>query len=93
VEFTRDTQTSGRFESTGWAFTFLSWDIPRTALDIARENASDSGFANLQIDEVRVAPDFGLFNWILDIISVRRAKVRGTWGFPGGPPAAENASR
>lgn len=84
IEFTRDTQTSGRFVSKGWAFTFLSWDLPQSALDIARENASDSGYTNLQVTEASVWPYLGFFDDLLDILSVRRAKIEGTWGFDGG---------
>ena len=42
VSFERETLTSGTFESTGVAFTILSIDLPKSAIDIARENASDA---------------------------------------------------
>lgn len=83
LEFTRETRTSGRFRATGLAFTILSIDLPKSALDIARENVSDSRATNLQVEKVKVRPDIGWFNWLFDIISVRRAVIEGTWGFDG----------
>lgn len=83
LEFTRETRTSGRFRATGLSFTILSIDLPKAALDIARENVSDSRATNLQVEKVKVRPDIGWFNWLLDIISVRRAVIEGTWGFDG----------
>ena len=59
VKFTRDTETSGHFVSSGWAFTILSIDLPRGAMQIARENASDAGLANMQIEGAPVTIDFG----------------------------------
>ena len=93
VKFTRDTETSGHFVSSGWAFTILSIDLPRGAMQMARENASDAGLANMQIEGSRVYPDWGWFNWVLDIISVRKGVVRGSWGFTGDQAAAQGASR
>lgn len=83
LSFQRKTETSGTFSSSGWALTFLSVDIPKGALQIARENASDSNLANLQVEKVLVVPDLGGFNWILDIFSIRYARIEGTWGFAG----------
>ena len=83
VEFERTTETSGTFKSVGWAFTIGTIDLPRSAMQIARENASDSNLANMRVVEARVTPDWGWWNWVLDIISVRRAKISGTWGFEG----------
>jgi hypothetical protein len=83
LEFTQDTQTSGRFRSTGVAFTILAIDIPKTAEQIARENASDANLANTIVEEAVVYPYLGWFDWLLDIIGVRWARVTGTWGFPG----------
>lgn len=83
VEFSRSTATSGTFESTGWAFTIGKIDLPQGALMTAYENASDSNLANMRVDEVVVTPDWGYWNWVLDIISVRRARITGTWGFDG----------
>ena len=65
------------------ALTILSVDLPKAALDIARENVSDSRATNLQVDKVKVRPDIGWFNWLFDIIGVRRAVIEGTWGFDG----------
>lgn len=87
VRFDRRTETSGTFESTGWAFTIGKIDLPGPALQIAYENASDSNLANMRVEQTVITPDWGYWNWILDIISVRRARIRGTWGFD----AAEGA--
>ncbi len=81
VSFERETLTSGTFESTGLAFTILSIDLPKSAIDIARENASDARQPNTQITEAKVIPYLGWFDWLLDIVGVRYAKVSGTWGF------------
>jgi hypothetical protein len=83
LSFQRQTETSGRFSSSGWAMTILAVDMPKSALQIARENASDANMANMQIEKVLVVPDFGGFNWILDIFSIRYARIEGSWGFSG----------
>lgn len=83
MEFTRDTQTSGHFEARARSFTILSWDLPMAAIDIARENVSDARRPNIRIEESSVRPNWGQYNWILDILSVRKAVIRGTWGFEG----------
>lgn len=81
LEFRRSTQTSGTFSSRGWAVTIISVDIPKTAEQIARENASDANQPNLQITDVFVAPYLGPLDWLLDILSVRYCRIDGTWGF------------
>lgn len=83
LSFQRQTETSGTFRSSGWAVTLLSVDIPKSAIQIARENASDSNMSNMQVEKVLIVPDFGGFNWILDIFSIRYARIEGTWGFSG----------
>lgn len=83
MEFDRTTETSGTFVSTGKAFTIFSIDLPRSAMQIARENASDAGMAHMVVEESTVSPDWGWWNWVLDIISVRTARISGTWGFDG----------
>lgn len=83
VEFQRSTETSGTFESHATSFTLFSIDMPKEALQIARENAADAGLANMHVTEVAVTPEWGWWNWVLDIVSVRKATVRGTWGFDG----------
>jgi len=83
LSFQRQTETSGTFSSSGWAVTMLSVDIPKSAIQIARENASDSNMANMKVEKVLIVPDFGGFNWILDIFSIRFARIQGTWGFSG----------
>jgi hypothetical protein len=82
VSFHRETETSGTFESSGLAFTILSIDFPKGALDIARENASDARQPNMIVTDAGVFPYFGPLDWLLDIISIRYASVNGTWGFP-----------
>ena len=81
LAYDRDTPTSGTFVSTGWAFTLVSFDMPKGALEIARENASDPGIPNTEVTEATVTPYFGFFDFLLDIIGVRRAKITGTWGY------------
>jgi hypothetical protein len=80
LSFERDTATSGTFESSGLAVTLISFDLPKGAMLIARENASDANLANMVVTETYVVPYFGPFDWILDIVGVRYARVRGTWG-------------
>ena len=91
LEFRRSTQTSGTFTSKGWAFTIISCDIPKTAEQIARENASDANQPNLQITDVFVAPYLGAFDWILDIICVRYCRIEGTWGFGDSESSSQQA--
>jgi len=81
LRFKRDTETSGTFSSSGTAFTILSIDLPKSALNIARENASDANLANMQVENVFVFPYFGPLDWILDIVSIRYARITGTWGY------------
>ncbi|MEM7307370.1 MAG: hypothetical protein AAF682_11900 [Planctomycetota bacterium] len=82
VEFDRDSETSGSFVSTGWSVTVFSHDLPKSALNIARENASDARQPNMVVEDTVVIPHFGPLDFLLDIISVRYARVTGTWGFP-----------
>ncbi len=37
----------------------------------------------MQVTEVTLKPDWGWWNWVLDIVSVRSARIEGTWGFEG----------
>lgn len=76
----RDTETSGTFTSTGRSITFLSWEMPRPAIQIAHENAADAGLPNIQATSVR-ATDWGWLDWLLEIVSTRSARVTGTWGY------------
>lgn len=92
IEVERSTKTSGTFRSRAWSFTLLSWDMPQTALGRARENAADTRLVNMRVDKVRVSPDWGWWNWLFDIISVRVATIEGTWGFTGEDGAAAAAS-
>ena len=83
IEVTRNTQTSGRFESKAFSVMVLWYHIPRRALDIARDNAADARLTNVEVTEAYETPHFGWFDWMYRFLGVRWAKVRGTWGFPG----------
>jgi hypothetical protein len=80
--FTRETETSGTFTSSGMAFTIFAFDVPKRAIDIARENASDSRQPNMKVEEAWVVPYLGPLDWLLDVIGIRYARISGTWGFP-----------
>jgi hypothetical protein len=81
IRFERTTETSGTFESKGRAFTLLSIDLPKSAINIARENAADANLPNMVVHEATIRPHLGWFDWMLDIIGYRWAYIRGTWGF------------
>ena len=72
--------TRGTFRSSAVAFTFLGHDYPQSALLLARANAADSQLTQLVVTEERIFPYFWKLNFLLDIISVRWASVRGTYG-------------
>ena len=91
LEVTRATQTSGKFVSKGFAVTLFSIDIPKPAVSIARDNASDARLTNTQVQEVVVTPNLGWWDWLLDILGMRWATVRGTWGFTGNEPTTAPA--
>jgi hypothetical protein len=73
----RDT---GNFRSSAVTFTFLGRDFPQTALLLARANAADSQLPKLVVTEERVFPYLWRFDFLLDLISVRWARVSGTYG-------------
>ena len=83
VSVERKTETSGTFTSYGLAMTILSTDLPKGALQIARENASDIGLANMNVEKSVVFPYLGIFDILLDIIGIRYARISGTWGYSG----------
>jgi hypothetical protein len=83
VEFKRDTKSSGTFEATGTSFTIFSVDLPRSALNQARENASDAGLHNLVVTSADVYPHWGILDFLVEIIGIRYAVIRGTWGYSG----------
>jgi hypothetical protein len=85
LSFQRDTQTSGTFESTALAVTLISFDLPKGALMIARENASDANLANMVVTETTVIPYLGPVDFLLDIIGIRYARVRGKFGAAAKP--------
>lgn len=81
VHFDRTTPTSGTFTSSATSVTFFGFDFPTHALLAARGNASDATQPNTVATTERVFPYLGAFDWILDIFSVRFAKITGTWGY------------
>lgn len=83
VSFERDTQSSGTFTSAGWSFTLFSVDLPKSALNIARENAADANLPHTVVEEVVLIPHLGPLDFLMEFVSVRYARIRGTWGFPG----------
>ena len=82
MSFTRESETHGKFYANGISITLLSIDLPRAALDIARENLSDARQPNMRIEEETVFPYLGWFDWIFDIVGIRYGSISGTWGFP-----------
>jgi hypothetical protein len=83
VSFERDTQSSGTFTSTGWSFTLFSVDLPKSAINTARENASDANLPHLVVEEMLVTPYLGPLDFLMEFFSFRYARIRGTWGFAG----------
>lgn len=81
VSVDRETETSGTFRSEATSFTILAWDFPMASDQIARDNAFDVGLANLEVTSWETSPDWGWWNWVLDILSVRTTTVIGTWGY------------
>jgi hypothetical protein len=81
IEFKRDTESSGTFVATGTSFTLFGVDFPRSALNQARENASDAGLHHMLVTEADVWPYFGPVDFLLEILSIRYAVIEGTWGY------------
>jgi hypothetical protein len=71
---------TGTFRSSAVAFTFLGRDFPQSAVLLARANAADSQLPKLVVTEERVFPYFWKLDFLLDLVSVRWASVRGTYG-------------
>lgn len=80
LDLERTSPDGGTFRSTAWSFTFLSYDLPAPAISTARANAADSGRPDLVLRDETVIPHLGRFDWLLDVISIRYARVSGTWG-------------
>jgi len=74
--------SSGEYSSSAIAITIFSFDLPSGALEMARNNAADIGQPNLLVERETVFPYLGRLDWLLDIFSIRFARVRGTWGYP-----------
>lgn len=89
MDYKRRTPTSGTFEASALSLTILSFDIPGHALNIARGNVSDAGRPNSVVENEFVFPYLGNFDWLLDFVSIRYARVSGTWGFDPDDPEAE----
>jgi len=85
VDFDPTGADTGHFRSSAMAFTFLGHDHPQSALLIARGNAADSQLPNLVVEEEIVFPYLWKLDFLLDLVSLRFAIVRGTWG-PAGEP-------
>ena len=82
MDFKATDASSGTFRSSAVAFTFLGKDFPQSAILLARANASDSQLPNLVVTEERIFPYFWRLDFLLDVISIRWASVRGTYGPP-----------
>ena len=82
MSFSRQSETHGEFYANGISITVLGIDLPRSAIDIARENLSDARQPNMRIEDETIFPNLGWFNWILEIVSIRFGSISGTWGFP-----------
>lgn len=80
VEFRPIDAERGTFRSSATSFTFLGYDYPQSAILVARANASDSQLPNLVVTEEFVFPYFWKLDWLLDFVSIRWARVRGTYG-------------
>ena len=74
--------TTGKYTSSALAITIFAFDLPSPALEMARNNAADIGQPNLLVERETVFPYLGRLDWLLDIISIRFARVSGTWGYP-----------
>jgi len=83
IEVTRTTQTSGHFVSKATSFMILWYDLPRDALDTARDNAADARLINARVTEAYETPHLGWLDWAYQFLGIRWATVRGTWGFTG----------
>lgn len=81
LRFERTTPNAGTFESKAWSFTILGMDLPGGALMTARANASDSALPNLEVQREILRPYLGRFDFLMSLLSVRYARVEGTWGF------------
>lgn len=83
ISFERETETSGTFNSEAWAFTIFAWDFPKESIQTARDNVFDAGLSNLEVTSVRTTPYLGWWDWLLDIVGLRKTVLTGTWGFSG----------
>lgn len=81
--------SSGEYTSSALSITILAFDLPSPALEMARNNAADIGQPNLLVERETVFPYLGRLDWLLDLFSIRFAKVTGTWGYPPEDAASE----
>lgn len=70
----------GTFRSSATTFTFFGHDFPQSAILLARANASDSQLTELVVTDEVIFPYFWKLDFLLDFISIRWARVRGTYG-------------
>jgi hypothetical protein len=52
----------------------------------------------MQVTSSSVTPDLGWWDWLVDIIGIRWARIEGTWGFSGAqagdpPPRAPSSTQ
>src|SRR5262245_16788760 len=92
LKLDRQTETSGTLVPKARSCTILSLDVPKTAEQIARENASDANMPNMLITDVKLVPWLGGFDWLLDILSIRYCRISGTWGFSAPEGTVRSAS-
>ena len=92
ISFERETETSGTFRSEAWAFTIFAWDFPKESVQIARDNVFDAGLSNLDVTNVITTPYLGWWDWLLDVVGVRKTVLTGTWGFSGEQLRKEKAT-
>lgn len=89
----RETETSGRFDSTARSWTILSWDFPKDAELIARENISDARLTNVRIEAIDRRPDWiWWLAWIPELLWSPSCRITGTWGFPPAASRGEGAT-
>jgi hypothetical protein len=80
MSFSPTDSAQGTFRSSAIAFTFLGRDYPQSAILVARANAADAQLPGLVVTEERIFPYFWKLDFLLDIVSIRWARVRGTYG-------------
>ena len=80
LKFERTSPHGGTFRSSAWALNLFGQDYPNDALLIARGNAADAERPNMVVTHELVVPKLPRFDWILDLLMIRYARIEGTWG-------------